>query len=150
MNEQKDRLESISNIIGDMGVLRRRTVQSTDEWWGEFSRSQRELVGILLRHPRGINVKELARILRVSSSAITQRVEGLEKLQLVERHSSPMDNRYVSLSLSKKAHILLRKSMPSFSKQVDKHYLHVLDDAELKQFEELLAKIAHVIEPRQK
>jgi MarR family transcriptional regulator, organic hydroperoxide resistance regulator len=150
MDEKIDRLKSISNIINDMAVLRRRTVQSTDEWWGEFSRSQRELVGILLRHPRGISVKELARIIKVSSSAITQRVETLEKLKLIERHSSPMDNRYVSLLLSKKAHTILRKSLPSFSKQVDKHYLHILDDSELKQFEGLLAKIAHVIEPKQK
>lgn len=150
MSEQVDRLKSITNIINDMAVLRRRTVQSTDEWWGEFSRSQRELVGILMRHPRGISIKELAHIIKVSSSAITQRVETLEKLKLVERHSSPKDNRYVNLLLSKKAHGILKKSLPSFSKQVDKHYLHVLNDDELQQFEGLLAKVAHTIEPKQK
>ena len=150
MDERVDRLKSIANIINDLAVLRRRTLQGTDEWWGDFSRSQREMVGILLRYPRGINIKDLARIIKVSSSAITQRVEALEKMNIIERHSSPMDNRYVNLQLSKKAHSLLRKSMPSFSKQVDKHYLHVLDDIELKQFETLLDKIAHVIEPKQK
>jgi len=150
MDERVDRLKSIANIMNDMAVLRRRTVHSTDEWWSEFSRSQRELVGILVRYPKGISIKELARIIKVSSSAVTQRVESLEKLKLVERHSSPMDNRYVNLQLSKKAHMLLRKSLPSFSRQVDEHYFHVLDDGELKEFEGLLAKIAHIIEPKQK
>jgi DNA-binding MarR family transcriptional regulator len=149
MDERIDRLKSINNIINDLAVLKRRTLQSTDEQWGEFSRSQRELVGILLRHPHGISIKELARIIRVSSSAITQRVESLEKHKLVERHISTMDNRYVKLLLSKKALAILRKTLPVFARDVDKHYLHVLDDGELKQFESLLAKIAHIIEPKQ-
>ncbi|HMI09731.1 MAG TPA: MarR family transcriptional regulator [Candidatus Saccharimonadales bacterium] len=142
-----NRAKMIVNIVSDFAVLRRRSSQIMDSWWKGYSRSQRELLGILARHPEGTSIKELASIVGVSSSAITQRVESLQKLDLVERNMSSHDNRFVRVALSKKAFDGLRKALPSYARFADKSYFHTLDDEELKQFSLLMGKLAQGIEP---
>ena len=142
-----NRAKTINNIVNDFAVLRRRSTQMMDKWWEGYSRSQRELLGILVRHPNGTSVKELARILDVSSSAVTQRVESLEKLDLVERSMSSHDNRFVKVALSKRTLEGLDEAVQSYSQHADNNYFHALDDLELKQFSKLMGKIAQTIEP---
>jgi DNA-binding MarR family transcriptional regulator len=144
-----NRTKTISGILNDLAVVRRRSSKIMDNMWEEFSRSQREMVGILVRYPHGTSIKELARVLSVSSSAVTQRVESLEKLDIVQRSMSSHDNRFVSVELTKCGVELLNKKVPVYARHTDKEQFYILNDAELLQFSKLIGKIAHVIEPVQ-
>ena len=142
-----NRTKIIGTFVNDLAVLRRRSLQAMERWSGTLSQPQRELLGILARHPEGVSVKGIARIINISSSAVTQRVESLERMGLVARHIASRDNRFVTVTLSRSGAEKMNSALPSLSQFVDEDYLHVLSDVELEAFGQLLRKVAHSIEP---
>jgi DNA-binding MarR family transcriptional regulator len=90
-----------------------------------------------VRKNRSINIKELAGLLDITSSAATQIVDGLVNKGFLSRRRSKTDRRVLEIELSRKSMMRLKKSMdkicPIFS---------VLDDDELIEYCQLTAKLA--------
>jgi DNA-binding MarR family transcriptional regulator len=142
-----DRVKTIGGLMNSIAVLRRESLQLLDNIPDAPAHAQRELIGILMRNPKGVNVKDIAKIAKITSSAATQRVESLEKLGLVRRHVSPVDNRYAVVTFTPYGQKEAGKSLTKFARSLDASCLHLLSDEELKSLGSLLGKVAHFLEP---
>ena len=147
MRPEVKRAKAIGDALNYMAAVRRESLELLNDIPDVPSAAQRELLGILLRHSRGITVKEIARITKITSSAATQRVEQLEKRGLIERRISTRDNRYVTIQLSLLGRRRVARHLILFSQRLDNSCMHVLSDHELLQLHALLTKVAHNLEP---
>jgi len=99
---------------------------------------------IVLHHvkKRGmINIKDLANLLEITSSAATQIVDGLVKKELLLRKRNKEDRRILNIELSDMA-ISKFDSIKSTSFNTLSALFDVLDDKELKDYRDLNNKIA--------
>ncbi len=99
---------------------------------------------IVLHHVKKsgiINIKDLANLLGITSSAATQIVDGLVKKELLIRRRNEEDRRILNIELSGKA-ISRFKSIKSTSFNTLAALFDVLDDKELKDYRDLNNKIA--------
>lgn len=86
------------------------------------------------------SVKEIAQHFGMTSSAITQVVNGLVKDQLITRTLDPTDRRKVSLTLTKQGQTALTKSHKSRHAMMSK-MLSPLTDSEIRQLRAMQEKI---------
>jgi DNA-binding MarR family transcriptional regulator len=99
---------------------------------------------IVLHHVRKsgmINIKDLANLLGITSSAATQIVDGLVKKELLLRKRNEEDRRILNIKLSGKA-ISKFNSIKSTSFNTLSALFDVLDDGELRDYRDLNNKIA--------
>ena len=99
---------------------------------------------IVLHHVRKskmINMKDLANLLGITSSAATQIVDGLVKKELLLRKRNEGDRRILNIELSGKA-ISKFDSIKSESFNTLSALFDVLDDGELQDYRDLNNKIA--------
>jgi len=88
-----------------------------------------------------INIKDLANLLGITSSAITQIVDGLVKKELLLRKRNKEDRRILDIELSGKA-ISKFDSIKNTSFNTLSALFDVLDDEELQDYRDLNNKIA--------
>ncbi len=99
---------------------------------------------IVLHHVKKsgmINIKDLASLLGITSSAATQIVDGLVKKKLLLRKRNAKDRRILNIELSGKA-ISKFNSIKSASFNTLSSLFDVLDNKELKNYRDLNNKIA--------
>ncbi len=99
---------------------------------------------IVLHHVRKsgmINIKDLANLLAITSSAATQIVDGLVKRGLLLRKRNEKDRRILNIELSAKARDKF-DSIKSASFNTLSALFDVLDDEELRNYRDLNNKIA--------
>ncbi|MBP6041777.1 MarR family transcriptional regulator, partial [Candidatus Saccharibacteria bacterium] len=99
----------------------------------------------IIAQKEAINIKQLAELLKITSGAATQQVEGLVTRALVQRVTNPDDRRGVSLSLSKKGIQLHSRMTKNRQKFVEKIFSS-LDDRELTDFKNAMLKISKSLE----
>lgn len=95
---------------------------------------------VLVSNHEKISTKEIAYILHMSSSAVTQLVNGLFESGYIERKENIEDRRIISLTLSKKA----KKYVEEIKKITTKNSLkmfNILTDKEFYKFYELSNKV---------
>ena len=90
-----------------------------------------------VRKNKSINIKDLAGLLDITSSAATQIVDGLVNKGLLSRKRSRTDRRVLEIGLSSKSLLLLKKTMDKIC-----HIFDVLDNNELHRYCELTCKLA--------
>ena len=99
---------------------------------------------IVLHHVKKsgmINIKDLANLLEITSSAATQIVDGLVKKQFLLRKRNEKDRRILNIELSDKA-ISKFNSIKSASFNTLSALFDVFDDEELQKYRDLNKKIA--------
>ena len=99
---------------------------------------------IVLHHVKKsgmINIKDLANLLEITSSAATQIVDGLVKKEFLLRKRNKEDRRILNIELSDKA-INKFNSIKSASFNTLSALFDVLDDEELQKYRDLNNKIA--------
>lgn len=94
---------------------------------------------IMIGSDGGMNVSQLAQVLKVTPGAATQHVAALEQKGLVERVASSEDRREVQIQLTELGHEMYGTIRKDFLRGLDKAFIE-LDDAELNQFVELMSK----------
>ena len=102
---------------------------------------------IVLHHVKKsgmINIKDLANLLEITSSAATQIVDGLVKKEFLLRKRNKEDRRILNIELSNKA-ISKFNSIKSASFNTLSALFDVLDDEELQKYHGLNNKIASKI-----
>ena len=131
-------------LLVDLGqnlrvILRGVWLKHGDSAHCAYSPAQDQLLLVIGSDDVAINVKQLATHLGITPGAVTQQVEGLEKLGVVSRVANKNDRREVMVSLTRKG----RSSL----KRIRKLNLQLLDEAfgnlnsfELKALVELTAK----------
>ncbi|MBI2518062.1 MAG: MarR family transcriptional regulator [Opitutae bacterium] len=89
---------------------------------------------------------ELARSALLSRSGLTRLVDKLEKEKLIERKSCPSDGRVYHAQLTAKGVETLRKIWPVYRAGIAKYFASQLTEAEARDIERSLAKIAASLE----
>lgn len=98
----KKRQQLIREIIEVMAIMRRNMVTSRQKSSRRhLNPAQAELLHIIVQH-EGLSIKEIADILKITGSAVTQHVESLVKAGFVIREVDPKDRRTTRVRLSGK------------------------------------------------
>jgi len=91
----------------------------------------------LVKKNKSINIKDLAELLDITSSAGTQIVDGLVSKGLLSRKRSKTDRRMLKITLSRRSVNQLQRGMKKISQ-----IFNVLDDDELLKYCEFNSKLA--------
>lgn len=94
---------------------------------------------IMIGTDGGLNISQLAQVLKVTPGAATQHVAALEQKGLVERVASSEDRREVQIQLTDLGQEMYGTIRKDFLRGLDKAFTE-LDDTELDQFVQLMTK----------
>ena len=96
----------------------------------------------ILHERKQLSVKELARMLSVTNSAVTQLTKDLEEKGYVKRTSDPKDKRFINLSPAPKCSKMMSGIQKVFAGQCRTLFAK-LSDTDLKTFAALHKKIVN-------
>jgi DNA-binding MarR family transcriptional regulator len=100
----------------------------------------------IIYHNEGIGIKELSRIMGVSSSAATQLVDNLIKKEMLVCEKNPDDRRALNIRIVKNIKKLIETARTRTLEQIYSIF-DVLSDDELQQYCQLSKKVAnHILE----
>ncbi len=134
----ENRRRLIEAIFENFYAIRQKIASELNLSFNEMQLTYSQwLVLNLVRKNKSINIKDLAGLLDITSSAATQIVDGLVNKGLLSRKRSKTDRRVLEIALLKKSINQFRKGMNKISPIFD-----VLDDGELLKYCELNSKIA--------
>lgn len=141
-----NRKELLMDVIEDLTVMKRKMMQHRDCVIGTKQRAHQHpthaQMGILfmLESGKSLNLKEIAKHMQTTSSAVTQQINELVKSGYISRKEDGKDRRKTSLSLTttgKKKIIEMKKAhIAHFTKM-----LSPLTDDELRQWQTIQHKI---------
>ena len=136
-----DRKKVLDEIFDEITQIKRKMEQESRQFFvnSEITHAQWMVVRFIYQQD-GANIKELADNLEVTSSAITQLVDGLVKKNYLERSHDETDRRVINLVLTKKREERLAEIKAHFVKKFA-IMLDVMSDQELKIYGELNRKI---------
>jgi len=134
----EERKKTIKNIFENIYIMRQRISSSMHLPLRKIplTHSQWQVLNCVGKH-KSMNIKDLAHLLDISSSAATQIVNGMVNRGLLSRKRSESDRRVQNISLSEKSLNQMQKSMSKICPVFE-----VLDDDELKEYCRLTAKLA--------
>lgn len=137
-----DRKKIIEEIIETLYTIRRKIAAEMQLLFKEIQITHPQWIVLHYVKKNGIiNIKCLANVLCITSSAATQIVDGLVKKGLLIRKRNIEDRRILNIGLSTKAKeqfdLIKNKSFNTLSSLFD-----ILDDKELQEFHDLNNKIA--------
>jgi len=135
------RKQIIEEIISSFRVIKRK-IMAENQWSPQRQHITPTQVQILLivMHHEGISVKEIAKILSISSSAVAQLVNGLVENGYLIRENSPDDHRFVQIKLSCEIKKHAKAMKARFLRKVSTLF-DALDDNEIVQYNNLNKKI---------
>ena len=137
-----DRKEQIGELLANLNAVRRMVMRYRDSYLQQrnLTYSQLWVLHVVKEHD-GIGVKEIADLLGITSSAVTQLVDTLVKRGYLSRERSPEDRRALKVRLSdqgkKQVDVLQMKNLEKL--------FDVFDDEELLKYCELNKKIINRI-----
>jgi DNA-binding MarR family transcriptional regulator len=137
-----DRRKLIEKNIESIYAIRHKLAAEIHFFFKEIQITHSQwLVLHLVKKNKIINIKDLAKLLNITSSATTQIVNGLVNKELLVRKRNPDDRRTLKIELSEKSKnqfdLIKNKSFKTLSSLFD-----VLDNDELVKYCELNDKIA--------
>lgn len=140
-----DRKKLIEKILENISAIKREVTTEMHALFNEMSVTHSQWIALhFVKKNRDINIKDLANLLGVTSSAATQIVDGLVKKELLSRKRNPDDRRTLKIELSE-------KSKNQFDLIKDKNFkilsslFDVLDNNELLKYCELNNKVVSKI-----
>jgi DNA-binding MarR family transcriptional regulator len=136
------RQEILSNLFESLSLMHRALLAHKDMSLQKvgMSRPQFELLCYLERHGE-VTMKEITALMHVTSSAMTQLIEGLVQLKFLVRTQDTTDRRIVKVSLTKQG----EKRLSTFRKTVFDHMIPKFEgihEKELQAMSETARKIA--------
>lgn len=132
------RNDIIKNIFENIYIIRQKIASEMNLPLNEIplTYSQWQVLNNVGKN-KSINIKDLAGLLDITSSAATQIVDGLVNKGFLSRKRSKADRRVLEIALSKKSLMHLKKSMKKICPIFD-----VLGDRELMDYCRLTARLA--------
>ncbi len=95
--------------------------------------------------PFALSPSELMKTMMITSGTMTNRVDQLEKIQLVERISNPKDGRGYLIQLTPKGMVLINKAVTSHV-ETQKSLVSALSEDERQQLNNLLRQFLETFE----
>jgi DNA-binding MarR family transcriptional regulator len=134
------RKQLLEEIFVSMGELQRCFATSRDSFLAQFklSRPQLELLFSLKHGPS--STKDLAETFGISSSAVSQMIDQLEKKELVERFNNNLDRRVTYVKLGGKAQKEFKAFKLKFIEQLNSRFTNV-SQTNLANLDKILKRI---------
>src|SRR5580704_5103655 len=110
--------------------------------WGDLSMKEYDVLYTLSKCPEPIRLTELNRHVLLSQPALSRMVDRLADRGLVSRTTDPSDGRGVRLALTGEGSSVQRRIGRRHGRSVARAMLAELTPAELRQLEELCARLA--------
>ena len=140
-----DRRKTIEEITETLYSIRRKMASEMHLLFDELQITHPQwIVLYYVKKSKRINIKDLAKLLEITSSAATQIVDGLVKKGLLSRKRNREDRRILDIELSSTAKTKF-KSIKNKSFNTVSTLFDVLDDNELEIFLKLNKKVASSI-----
>jgi DNA-binding MarR family transcriptional regulator len=115
---------------------------SAEDGWEDFSMKEYDVLYTLSKCPDPIRLSELNRHVLLSQPALSRMVDRLTERGLVQRSSDPADGRGVRRSLTAGGLAAQRRIGRRHARSVAQSMLAGLSPAELRQLDELCARLA--------
>ncbi len=109
--------------------------------WGDVSMREYDVLYALSKCQEPIRLTELNRHVLLSQPALSRMVDRLTERGLIDRATDPADGRGVRLSLTQQGRAVQRRVGRRHARSVAQSMLGGLTPAELRQLEELCAKL---------
>ena len=142
--ERPDLDVSPMGIIGRMTRLAKHLKLEIDKTFAQFGLNPGEfdVLATLRRsgQPYRLSPTELYNSMMVSSGTMTNRIDGLEKVELVRRMPDPNDRRGTIIELTEKGFELIEKTVEAHVAN-EQRILEALDRSELETFTNLMRKL---------
>jgi len=126
-------------LTAHASLMRRFNAQDV---WADFSMKEYDVLYTLSKCDHPIRLSELNRHVLLSQPALSRMVDRLADRGLVRRAADPRDGRGVGLSLTGEGRAVQRRIGRRHGRSVAEAMLGGLSPAELRQLEELCAKLA--------
>jgi DNA-binding MarR family transcriptional regulator len=122
--------------------------RNLDRFLAEHNLSQRKffVLILLLRHPDGLLISQLAKGTGVSCATMTGVIDGLVKSRFVTREPHAQDRRALMVVITPAGLELLDQVLPQHYQRVN-HIMSCLDDSERQLLQTLLEKISRRLQP---
>jgi DNA-binding MarR family transcriptional regulator len=128
-----------SLLTAHASLVRRFNAQDV---WEDLSMKEYDVLYTLSKCPRPIRLSELNRHVLLSQPALSRMVDRLAERGLVSRSSDPRDGRGVRLALTGEGLAVQRRIGRRHGRSVAQAMLSGLTPGELRQLEEICAKLA--------
>jgi DNA-binding MarR family transcriptional regulator len=115
---------------------------NAQEVWEDLSMKEYDVLYTLSKCPDPIRLSELNRHVLLSQPALSRMVERLAERGLISRATDPGDGRVARLSLTEEGRAVQRRIGRRHGRSVARAMLAGLTPAELRQLEEICAKLA--------
>ena len=126
-------------LLAAYGTLMR--LYAAQDRWDEVSMREYDVLYTLSKCPEPIRLSELNRHVLLSQPALSRMVDRLADRGLVRRSTDPRDGRGVRLALSEEGLAVQRRIGRRHGRSVARAMLAGLTPAELRQLEELCARL---------
>ncbi len=107
----------------------------------ELQQSRFFILILLMRHPAGMTLSQLARGIGVSNPTMTGLISRMERDGYVHRRDSPHSRREALVSITQEGNLLMEKTLPAHYKRISAIFSE-MSKAERTQLQGLLKKIA--------
>ena len=143
--EHKLRQDILQQVIENIAMMYKLMGSSRDQFLAShgISKPQLEVLTILSEKP--LRIKCLASKLHVTSSAVTQIVNNLSVMGLLQRTASPTDNRSVVVCLSIYGQTRFRKIKQAYIERIEETLVNV-DQCLLTDLQRITNQIMHSVE----
>jgi DNA-binding MarR family transcriptional regulator len=144
MNNNREELIQI--LIDRLTLTMKNILKEQNFPFGEFvlGRQQLMIIFFLCESKKELSVKEIAKFLHVTSSAVSQLIDGLLKKKLVSRKENVKDRRVINIAVTELARNHFNNFRKKYLASAGKVFSG-LNDKEVGQFIELLSKVKIVI-----
>ncbi len=136
-----ERKKTIEEIMASFQVMKNKfqmkALQTSDD--SNVTHSQWFVLGIVEQNTN-VGIKEISKILGISSSAATQLVDGLVENKYVERKEDPDDRRALHITITTEGQKYILEKRKEHMEKTTKLF-SVLNDQELEEFLRIHKKI---------
>lgn len=135
----KSRDTLVQELFDAMGLLMRRMALSREQWTNKHDLSKQQLHALYMLCRGPLTVGEFAAMLGITSSAVTQMIDHLEKKGLTERQADGRDRRVIRVALSTEGQQLAKEIKRLHLERI-RRLLSGLDEPDIEQLITLLHK----------
>lgn len=131
-------------IVKAAQALRDYALLHSDGRFEKITYAQEKILGIVFAHDEGLMLKDLAKELNLTPSAVSQSIEILVRENLLERRTSSLDRRAITIHPTEKCRKKRELSREKFTRVMAEAF-HGLDHQDRQAFISTLEKVVSAV-----
>lgn len=151
MRQRLEKAQKISNLVIDLDIIDRKLhCIRADVTTNPLSQKQLDVMGLLVRNPKGLTIKKMASLLNVSSSAVVQVIDSFDQRKYIAKRTADDDKRSSIAYISERGQQYIKDNLEEFTREYDEKLFSAITVEEFDQLCELVHRIVVHSEPESK